>query len=297
MLDEPRDLQALLSSACRLRSLAFSGTDSHLTLNAHNTPHTLMTISTSDTPASPAPAGQRDELFSSPLSDPGLFRFDASVASVFPDMINRSVPGYATVVGMTGTLAAQHARPGSHIYDLGCSWGASLLSVAREPACDRCELIGIDNSAAMLEQAGSHLAQFPEARRIELRHADVLDSALENASVVIMNYTLQFIPVQQREALLRRMREAMMPGDVLILSEKLTLPDPRLNEYLVDLHHDFKRQQGYSDLEIAQKRQALEDVLVPETRQAHVERLQKVGFSRCDVWFQCLNFGSFIAIA
>ena len=88
-----------------------------------------------------------------------------------------------------------------------------------------------------------------------------------------------------------------MPGDVLILSEKLTLPDPRLNEYLIDLHHDFKRQQGYSDLEIAQKRQALEDVLVPETRRTHVERLQKVGFSRCDVWFQCLNFGSLIAIA
>ena len=239
----------------------------------------------------------RDTIYSKTLGDPGLFTFNEDVVGVFPDMINRSVPGYATVISMTGLMAARHARADTCIYDLGCSWGASLLSVAREPACDRCELIGIDNSAAMLEQAGSHLAQFPEARRIELRHADVLDSALENASVVIMNYTLQFIPVQQREALLRRMREAMMPGDVLILSEKLTLPDPRLNEYLVDLHHDFKRQQGYSDLEIAQKRQALEDVLVPETRQAHVERLQKVGFSRCDVWFQCLNFGSLIAIA
>ncbi|GIR71039.1 MAG: carboxy-S-adenosyl-L-methionine synthase [Halieaceae bacterium] len=231
------------------------------------------------------------------MSDPGLFRFDASVASVFPDMINRSVPGYATVVGMTGALAAQHARPGSQIYDLGCSWGASLLSVAREPACDRCELIGIDNSESMLEQASNHLAQFPEAKRIQLQYADVLDTPLHNASVVIMNYTLQFIPTEEREGLLKRIRETMMPGDVLILSEKLTLPDPRLNKYLIDLHHDFKRQQGYSDLEIAQKRQALEDVLVPETRQTHVERLQKVGFNRCDVWFQCLNFGSLIAIA
>ena len=149
----------------------------------------------------------------------------------------------------------------------------------------------------MLEQAGGPLAQFKEASRIELRQADLLDTALEDASVVIMNYTLQFIAVQEREALLKRIREAMLPGDVLILSEKLTLPDQRLNEYLIDLHHDFKRQQGYSDLEIAQKRQALEDVLVPETRQNHVERLHKVGFSRCDVWFQCLNFGSLIAIA
>ena len=256
-----------------------------------------ITLSTTGEFTSASRTGGRDDLFASPLSNPGLFRFDASVASVFPDMINRSVPGYATVVGMTGTLAAQHARPGSQIYDLGCSWGASLLSVAREPACDRCELIGIDNSESMLEQASNHLAQVPEGKRIQLQHADVLDTPLQDASVVIMNYTLQFIPIEERERLLKRIREAMMPGDVLILSEKITLPDPRLNEYLIDLHHDFKRQQGYSDLEIAQKRQALEDVLVPETREAHVARLNAVGFSRCDVWFQCLNFGSLIAIA
>lgn len=260
-------------------------------------PNTDTAVSTAGELASTSLTAGRDDLFASPLSDPGLFRFDASVASVFPDMINRSVPGYATVVGMTGTLAAQHTRPGSRIYDLGCSWGASLLSVAREPACERCELIGIDNSESMLEQASRHLAQFPEASRIQLQHADVLDTPLDNASVVIMNYTLQFIPIDEREALLKRIRKAMVPGDVLILSEKLTLPDPRLNDYLIDLHHDFKRQQGYSDLEIAQKRQALEDVLVPETRESHVARLNTAGFSRCDIWFQCLNFGSLIAIA
>lgn len=242
-------------------------------------------------------AHRRDDLFAAPLSDPGLFRFNASVASVFPDMINRSVPGYATVVAMTGVLAAQHARPGSHIYDLGCSWGASLLSAAREPACDRCELIGIDNSQAMLSEARRHLQQFPEGNRIALQQADVIDAPLQNASVVIMNYTLQFIPVGEREPLLGRIRAAMAPGDVMILSEKLTLPDQHLNDYLIALHHDFKRQQGYSDLEIAQKRQALEEVLVPETRQVHVERLQRAGFSRCDIWFQCLNFASLIAIA
>ena len=294
MRDEPMAPQALLSCTFRLWSPQLVMTPKAPPDTPSNAEITLSTASES---ASASRMGGRDDLFASPLSDPGLFRFDASVASVFPDMINRSVPGYATVVGMTGTLAAQRARPGSQIYDLGCAWGASLLSVAREPACDRCELIGIDNSESMLEQASNHLAQFPEARRIQLQHADVLDNPLHNASVVIMNYTLQFIPIEEREGLLNRIREAMMPGDVLILSEKLTLPDPRLNEYLIDLHHNFKRQQGYSDLEIAQKRQALEDVLVPETRQTHVERLQKVGFSRCDVWFQCLNFGSLIAIA
>ena len=294
MRDEPMAPQALLSCTFRLWSPQLVMTPK---APPDTTSNAEITMSTAGESTSASRTGGRDDLFASPLSDPGLFRFDASVASVFPDMINRSVPGYATVVGMTGTLAAQHARPGSQIYDLGCSWGASLRSAAREPACDRCELIGIDNSESMLEQASNHLAQFPEAKRIQLQHADVLDTPLHNASVVIMNYTLQFIPIEEREGLLKRIREAMMPGDVLILSEKLTLPDPRLNEYLIDLHHNFKRQQGYSDLEIAQKRQALEDVLVPETRQTHVERLQKVGFSRCDVWFQCLNFGSLIAIA
>ena len=294
MRDEPMAPQALLSCTFRRWSCQLVMTPK---APPDTTSNAEITISTAGESTSASRTGGRDDLFASPLSDPGLFRFDASVASVFPDMINRSVPGYATVVGMTGTLAAQHARPGSQIYDLGCSWGASLLSVAREPACDRCKLIGIDNSESMLKQASNHLAQFPEAKRIQLQHADVLDTPLHNASVVIMNYTLQFIPIEEREGLLKRIREAMMPGDVLILSEKLTLPDPRLNEYLIDLHHDFKRQQGYSDLEIAQKRQALEDVLVPETRQTHVERLQKVGFSRCDVWFHCLNFGSLIAIA
>ena len=294
MRDEPMAPQALLSCTCRLWSPQLVMTPK---APPDTTSNAEITMSTAGESTSASRTGGRDDLFASPLSDPGLFRFDASVASVFPDMINRSVPGYATVVGMTGTLAAQHARPGSQIYDLGCSWGASLLSVAREPACDRSELIGIDNSESMLKQASNHLAQFPEAKRIQLQYADVLDTPLHNASVVIMNYTLQFIPIEEREGLLKRIREAMMPGDVLILSENLTLPDPRLNEYLIDLHHDFKRQQGYSDLEIAQKRQALEDVLVPETRQTHVERLQKVGFSRCDVWFHCLNFGSLIAIA
>ena len=221
MRDEPRAPQALLSCTFRLWSTQLVMTQK---APPDSPPSTGTDLSTTDEPVSASLTEGRDDLFASPLSDPGLFRFDASVALVFPDMINRSVPGYATVVGMTGTLAAQHARPGSRIYDLGCSWGASLLSVAQEPACDRCELIGIDNSESMLEQASRHLAQFPEANRIELQHGNVLDAPLDNASVVIMNYALQFIPIEEREGLLRRIREAMMPGDVLILSENSPCP-------------------------------------------------------------------------
>ena len=251
-----------------------------------------------DTGAIVHPTSQlRDQLFSEPLSAPGAFSFNEAVASVFPDMINRSVPGYATVISMTGHLAAGHARPGANIYDLGCSLGASLLSVAREPACQNSQLIGIDNSEAMLSAARSHLAQFPEGAQIQLQAGDVADLQLTDACVVIMNYTLQFIPIAHREPVLRRIREAMVPGDLMILSEKISLTDDELNRRLIDLHHEFKRQQGYSDLEISQKRDALENVLVPETRETHVARLMEVGFSRCDLWFQCLNFASFIAIA
>ncbi len=247
--------------------------------------------------ARPAPAPSRDQLYAEPLAERGLFRFNETVASVFPDMISRSVPGYTTVIAMTGVMAARHARANTTIYDLGCSLGASLLSVAKEPACQHCKLIGIDNSEAMLSAARSHLAQFPEGKLITLEVGDIADVALDDASVVIMNYTLQFVPIAQREAVLTRIRQALMPGDLLILSEKITLKDNELNRRLIDLHHDFKRQQGYSDLEIAQKRDALENVLLPETREAHFDRLKHAGFSQCDVWFQCLNFASFIAIA
>lgn len=247
--------------------------------------------------ARPSPTPLRDQLYAEPLPEGGLFRFNEAVASVFPDMISRSVPGYTTVIAMTGVMAARHARANTTIYDLGCSLGASLLSVAKEPACQHCKLIGIDNSEAMLSAARSHLAQFPEGKLITLEVGDIADVALDDASVVIMNYTLQFVPIAQREAVLTRIRQALMPGDLLILSEKITLKDNELNRRLIDLHHDFKRQQGYSDLEIAQKRDALENVLLPETREAHFDRLKHAGFSQCDVWFQCLNFASFIAIA
>lgn len=239
----------------------------------------------------------RDQLFSSPLADPGLFTFNSAVAGVFPDMIRRSVPGYSTVIGMTGLIAARHARPGTRIYDLGCSLGASLLSAARHLGESNCELIGIDNSAAMLSRARTFIAAENLSLPITLVEADIISQDFSNASVFIMNYTLQFIEPAQRAALLSRIRRALEPGDVLILSEKLRLDDPQMDHWMIELHHDFKRAQGYSDMEIAQKRQALENVLIPETRSEHLERLNQCGFAAADVWFQCFNFASFVAVA
>ncbi len=241
--------------------------------------------------------GRKDKLFSQPLTRSGLFTFDASVANVFPDMINRSVPGYPTVIAMTGPLAAKHARSGSSIYDLGCSWGASLLSTARQEKCKACRLIGVDNSEEMLKKANKYLAKQTELPDVDLWCEDIVNVPFENASVVILNYALQFIPIKDRTPLLRRIREAMRPGDALILSEKLVFSDDGLNTYFNNLHYEFKRQQGYSDLEIAQKRAALENVLVPETRETHQKRMRRVGFTHSEIWFQSLNFASLIGIA
>lgn len=239
----------------------------------------------------------RDTIYAQTLGDPGLFTFNDAVVGVFPDMIRRSVPGYSTVIAMTGLLAARHARPGSRIYDLGCSLGASLLSAARYQETAACEFVGIDNSAAMLNQCRDLLAKEIPEREVALIEGDITEQSYSNASVCIMNYTLQFVPIEKRLGLLQQLRAAMQPGDVLILSEKLELATEAMNELMIDLHHDFKRAQGYSDLEVAKKRQALENVLIPETRDAHVERLHQAGFSHCEFWFQCFNFASLVAIA
>tara|TARA_B110000503_G_scaffold4668_1_gene6162 strand:+ start:490 stop:1278 length:789 start_codon:yes stop_codon:yes gene_type:complete len=243
------------------------------------------------------PKNTRDDIFANTLGHPGLFAFNETVVGVFPDMIRRSVPGYTTVIGMTGILAARHARPGTRIYDLGCSLGASLLSAAHQLDGDDYTLIGIDNSPAMLSHASKILSHEALSMPCELIEGDITTTPIENASVVIMNYTLQFVPVEERDRLLRRIRDAMQPGDALILSEKLTFEEPMMNGLMINLHEDFKRAQGYSDLEVAKKRQALENVLIPESREAHIRRIRECGFSHCDFWFQCFNFGSLVAIA
>lgn len=239
----------------------------------------------------------RDTLFAETLGDPGLFTFNESVVGVFPDMIKRSVPGYSTVIAMTGLLAARHARPDARIYDLGCSLGASLLSAARHPEARQSPIVGVDNSAAMLAQCRHTIDHALPDNQIDLIEGDITAIDLEDACVVILNYTLQFVPIEMRLTLLRQVRNALSPGDVLILSEKIKLATPAMDALMIELHHDFKRAQGYSDLEIAQKRQALENVLIPETRDTHVARLADAGFGHSELWFQCFNFASLVAIA
>ncbi len=239
---------------------------------------------------------RKDTIYATPLDAIADFAFDANVARVFPDMIQRSVPGYSTIIAMTGVLAERYARAGTHCYDLGCSLGASTLAMRALLDGRDCRIIAVDNSPAMIERCRALIAADARTTPVTLQLADINAIAIENASVAVMNFTLQFIPLEQREILLRRIADAMQPGAMLVLSEKIRFDDEHLQTLNTELHHAFKRANGYSDLEVAQKRTALENILIPETVQAHRERLQRAGFTSIDVWFQCFNFASLVAI-
>jgi tRNA (cmo5U34)-methyltransferase len=237
---------------------------------------------------------KQDQIYAStrPRQD---FVFDASVADVFTDMINRSVPGYATIISMIGVLANRYCKPGSTIYDLGCSLGGATLSMAHHIDQQDYRIIAVDNSEAMITRFNKALETSPIQQRIELVCADIADVEIRDASVVVLNFTLQFIAPELREQLMRRIYSGMKPGGILILSEKIKLADTDLNALLIDMYHQFKQAQGYSELEVSQKRSALENVLIPETIAQHKARLLDAGFASVDSWFQCFNFASIIA--
>ncbi|WP_372771450.1 carboxy-S-adenosyl-L-methionine synthase CmoA [Pseudoalteromonas sp.] len=224
------------------------------------------------------------------------FTFDERVVEVFPDMIQRSVPGYATIVSTMGKLAGQYAQNNSNLYDLGSSLGAVTLSMRRNIDKQNCQIIAVDNSAAMVERCKLHLEGFRSDVPVTVELADINDIEINNASVVALNFTLQFIPQPQRFALLEKIYQGLNPGGVLLLSEKIKGENTLVDDLLIDLHHDFKRANGYSELEISQKRSAIENVMRPETLTAHFERLSHIGFQHTQVWYQCFNFSSMIAI-
>ena len=240
---------------------------------------------------------KQDEIYSSPLNEIIDFEFDEKVAEVFPDMIQRSVPGYGTMISTLGILAAKYAQPDSRCYDLGCSLGAVSLSMRQRINQPDCKIIAVDNSEAMVERGMELLASDNSSRvPVEMVCADIQDIAIEDASVVVLNFTLQFIPLDQRLALITRIYQGLKPGGVLILSEKMAFEDQIKQAFHTEAHHDFKRANGYSDLEISQKRTALDRVMIPESLARHKERLRKAGFPVSEVWFQCFNFASMIAI-
>lgn len=239
---------------------------------------------------------QPDQLYAHPQAELSKFRFDEPVVQVFPDMIKRSVPGYSQIIAMTGLIGKRFAQDNSVIYDLGCSLGASSLAIRQQVQASNCRIIGIDSSAAMLSRAKQYLDMQDSSIDLSLEQADICQYDYQPCSFVAVNLTLQFIAVAERLPLLQRLATACLPGAALLLTEKVCFADPVEQQLMTDLHHDFKRANGYSELEISQKRQAIDNVLLPESMDQHCQRLLQAGFQRVLPWYRNLNFVSFLAI-
>jgi tRNA (cmo5U34)-methyltransferase len=238
----------------------------------------------------------KDEIYKTTPAEAGSFSFDEKVASVFPDMLERSIPGYATTLDAIGALAARYVAAGTRCYDLGCSLGAATLAMRRHIGETGCEIHAVDQAEAMVRRCRDIMARDNSPTPVFVDAADVRDVEIRNASMVVMNYTLQFLPTADRGALIRRIHDGMTAGGVFVLSEKVADEDPEVESLLVNLHHDFKRANDYSALEIARKRSALENVLIPETTAAHLDRLRTAGFAHAGVWLRHYNFLSIVAI-
>ncbi|TXR51254.1 carboxy-S-adenosyl-L-methionine synthase CmoA [Reinekea thalattae] len=238
----------------------------------------------------------KDNIYASAQDQVADFEFDQKVANVFPDMIKRSVPGYSHIIANIGVLAEQYAQPNSQVYDLGCSLGAATIAMRQRIHAPGVKIIAVDNSQAMLDRSRQFLDLEDSPTVVETLCADITQLRLEQCSFAVLNFTLQFIEPNLRSATIAQIFDGMLPGGALILSEKLRFDNNEQDRLLTEHHHDFKRANGYSDLEISQKRQAIERVLLPETSQEHISRLHQAGFRTISQWFQSFNFASFIAI-
>lgn len=237
-----------------------------------------------------------DNIFSQPIAHVGDFRFDQQVVEVFPDMIQRSVPGYSTILEVIGQLTGQYHQADSRLYDLGCSLGAATLAMRRNIRHSGCEIIGIDNSQPMIERCRSHLNAFRSDTPVTLMCDTIQNTKIERASVVVLNFTLQFVPPEEREQVIAHIYQGLLPQGLLIVSEKIHFEDEPIHKLVTDLHLDFKRGNGYSELEISQKRTAIENVMLTDTAETHFKRFTQAGFEHVEQWFQCFNFSSFVAI-
>lgn len=237
-----------------------------------------------------------DTVYAQPRKVVAEFSFDEKVASVFSDMIQRSIPGYKTILKQLGIFSSQFSQENSNYYDLGCSLGAATLAMRQNINKPGGKIIAVDNSAAMIERCQHHVLSFNFLTPVEFHCCDLQDIDIENAAIVTLNFTLQFIAPEDRQVIINRIYQGLKPGGLLFLSEKLSIEDEKMNAFLIDAHHQFKRNNGYSDLEISQKRTALENVMIPDTANCHINRLQQAGFPHVSQWYQNLNFASFIAI-
>ncbi|WWO96501.1 MAG: carboxy-S-adenosyl-L-methionine synthase CmoA [Candidatus Dasytiphilus stammeri] len=240
---------------------------------------------------------RKDKIFSLPMLHLNQWQFDQQVADVFPDMITRSVPGYSIITSMIGKFSQEFVTSHTYIYDLGCSYGTVTSCIIKNLKATNCTLIAIDNSPAMIAHCKKNLQQvITYDNIINIIEADICDVTIVNASMVVLNFTLQFLSLGKRQQILQSIYRGLKTGGVLILSEKFHFDDHEIQTLFFDMHHNFKLSNGYSQLEINQKRQIIEKVLLTESIENHKKILFSIGFTHVELWFQYLNFGSLIAL-
>ena len=249
-------------------------------------------------PAAAAAADPRDRLFAAPRAQAHDFDFGENTARVFDDMLGRSVPFYPEIQRMVAELAVDFVQDGTAVYDLGCSTGTTLLAIdQRLGEGAKVRFVGLDSSPEMLARARAKLEGAGFRHPFELRLADLNDGLrIDGASVVMLVLTLQFVRPPHREALLRSLHEGLREGGCLILVEKVLGEDPTSNRLFIRHYYEFKRRNGYSELEIAQKRESLENVLVPYRLEENAALLRRVGFRNVDVFFKWYNFCAMVAM-
>lgn len=237
----------------------------------------------------------KDEIYRQQLRNIEDFTFDKNVSDVFEDMIDRSVPGYRTLIANIGPIAAHFLQPNSNCFDLGCSHGAATLSIYKAIDDHSINFIAVDNAPAMIEKCQQNFSQ-QQGSSISAQLNDIQNIHIENASFVLLNLTLQFVPLAQREQVIKNIYHGLNKNGACLLTEKIMLTDAESDQLLQQLHENFKAANNYSQLEISQKRKALEKVLLRETLETHKQRFNDAGFSLVTIWFQCMNFVSIIAV-
>ena len=241
----------------------------------------------------------RDDIFTSEEGSSSAFAFDDKVAAVFDDMLNRSVPFYGEQQKLITEIARRFWIPDTPVVDMGCSLGTTLLNIASELKAVE-TFIGFDNSQAMIDKALVNIDKAQESDRIQLRLADLNasldDVELENASVVTICWTLQFIRPLQRDRLIKKIYDSMADGGVLITTEKVLTNDSNMNRFFIDFYYDYKRRHGYSEEEITRKREALENILIPYRVDENVELFRRNGFQIVETFFQWYNFAGFLCV-
>ena len=245
------------------------------------------------------PTFAQDQVFASNDERASDFEFNAEVAQVFDDMLPRSVPYYAAQQEMICEIGKKFYIPGTEIYDLGCSTATTMINLCQDIG-NNVRAIGYDNSWPMLKRSREKVEQMGLADAIELRYgdfnSDLADFSLQNASVVTMCWTLQFVRPLHRDNLIKHIYDGLVENGVLVVTEKILTNSSPMNRFFIDFYYAYKRRNGYSEEEILRKREALENVLIPYRVDENFDLFRRNGFEITETFFQWYNFAGFLCV-